>query len=187
MIRCTRRRSSTSRASRPSWTCNWCRFMAAMMALATTARSPSLPAYNRTSACAPPLSRAVSWRRPCSRQAARPTTSATSHWCRHAATATWSLYVKAPYDPVKKGQPLLALYVPDWIAAQEEFLSAKRLQGAGTEGLVDAARQRMRLSGMGDEQIREVEASGAVQARVTITAPASGVVSELDARVGRSE
>lgn len=94
------------------------------------------------------------------------------------------LYVKAPYDPVKKGQPLLALYVPDWIAAQEEFLSAKRLQGAGTEGLVDAARQRMRLSGMGDEQIREVEASGAVQARVTITAPASGVVSELDARVG---
>lgn len=94
------------------------------------------------------------------------------------------LYVKAPFDPVKKGQPLLALYVPDWIAAQEEFLSAKRLQGSGNEGLVDAARQRMRLSGMSDEQIREVEVGGAVQARVTITAPASGVVSELDARVG---
>jgi Cu(I)/Ag(I) efflux system membrane fusion protein len=94
------------------------------------------------------------------------------------------LYVKAPFDPVRKGQPLLALYVPDWIAAQEEFLSAKRLQGSGAGELVDAARQRMRLSGMNDEQIREVEAVGAVQARVTVTAPASGVVSELDARVG---
>jgi Cu(I)/Ag(I) efflux system membrane fusion protein len=94
------------------------------------------------------------------------------------------LYVKAPFDPVKKGQPLLALYVPEWIAAQEEFLSAKRLQGSGTEALVDAARQRMRLSGMSDEQIREVEASGTVRARITVTAPSSGVVSELDARVG---
>ena len=94
------------------------------------------------------------------------------------------LYVKAPFDPVKKGQPLLALYVPDWVAAQEEFLSAKRLQGSGTEALVDAARQRMRLSGMSDEQIHDVEASGTVRARITVTAPSSGVVSELDARVG---
>ncbi|MFX8910898.1 efflux RND transporter periplasmic adaptor subunit, partial [Acinetobacter baumannii] len=30
------------------------------------------------------------------------------------------LYARAPLDPVKKGQPLVDLYVPDWIAAQEE-------------------------------------------------------------------
>ena len=94
------------------------------------------------------------------------------------------LYVRAPFDPVRTGQPLLALYVPDWIAAQEEFLNARRLQGAGAEALVDGARQRMRLSGMSDAQIRQVEASGVVQARVTVTAPAGGVVSQLDARVG---
>ena len=37
---------------------------------------------------------------------------------------------------------------------------------------------------MGDEQIRRVEASGAVQTRVTLTAPISGVVAELTAREG---
>lgn len=94
------------------------------------------------------------------------------------------LYVKAPFDPVKKGQALLDLYVPDWVAAQEEYLSARRLQGAGVEGLVDAARQRMRLAGMDDEQIRQVEASGKVQARTTVFAPVGGVATELDARVG---
>src|SRR6266404_496874 len=36
------------------------------------------------------------------------------------------LFVRAPLDPVRKGEPLAALYVPDWVAAQEEFLSVKR-------------------------------------------------------------
>ena len=93
-------------------------------------------------------------------------------------------YVRAPLDPVRKGQPLLELFVPDWVAAQEEFLSAKRLQGGGTAGIVDAARQRMRLAGMPEDLIRQVEASGAVRARATLTAPAGGVVTELAAREG---
>src|SRR5437867_8407497 len=37
------------------------------------------------------------------------------------------LYVRAPLDPVRKGQPLAEIYSPDWVAAQEEFLSAKRI------------------------------------------------------------
>lgn len=94
------------------------------------------------------------------------------------------LYVRAPLDPVKKGQPLAELYVPDWVAAQEEYLSVKRMSGAGTDGLLDAARQRMRLAGMTDEQIRGVEASGKLQPRLTITAPVGGVVAELGAREG---
>ncbi len=94
------------------------------------------------------------------------------------------LYVRAPLDPVKKGQPLAELYVPDWVAAQEEYLTVKRMQGAGTEALIDAARQRMRLAGMSDEQIRKVESTGKVQARLTIVAPIGGVVAELAAREG---
>ena len=31
------------------------------------------------------------------------------------------LYVRAPLDPVRKGQPLAELYVPEWVAAQEEY------------------------------------------------------------------
>jgi Cu(I)/Ag(I) efflux system membrane fusion protein len=42
----------------------------------------------------------------------------------------------------------------------------------------------MRLAGMSDEQIRRVEATGSVQARVTLTAPIGGIVAELAAREG---
>src|SRR5215470_13541609 len=37
------------------------------------------------------------------------------------------LYVRAPLDPVRQGQPLADLYIPDWVAAQEEYLSVKRI------------------------------------------------------------
>lgn len=94
------------------------------------------------------------------------------------------LYVRATLDPVKKGQPLADLYVPEWVAAQEEYLSIKRMQGNGTEGWLDAAQQRMRLTGMSEDQIRQVETSGKVQPRLTVTAPISGVVTELAVREG---
>lgn len=92
------------------------------------------------------------------------------------------LHVRAPLDPVRKGQPLVELYVPEWVAAQEEFLAARRMQGIA--GLADAARQRMRLAGMTDDQIRQVERTSRVSARMTISAPASGVVAELAVREG---
>ena len=94
------------------------------------------------------------------------------------------LYVRAPLDPVRKGQALADLYVPDWIAAQEEFLAARRMPGADTGSLVDAARQRMRLAGMNDGQIRLVETTSKVNAHVTISAPTGGIVAELGAREG---
>jgi Cu(I)/Ag(I) efflux system membrane fusion protein len=57
------------------------------------------------------------------------------------------LYVRAPLDPVRTGQALADIFAPDWLASQEEYLSVKRMQGQGTEGLVSAARQRMLLAG----------------------------------------
>jgi Cu(I)/Ag(I) efflux system membrane fusion protein len=94
------------------------------------------------------------------------------------------LHVRATLDPVAKGQPVLDLYVPDWVAAQEEFLALKRMQGNDLGSLVDGARQRMRQAGMGEQQIQRVEASGQTQARTTVTAPLGGVVVELAAREG---
>ena len=94
------------------------------------------------------------------------------------------LHVRATLDRVAKGQALADLYVPEWVAAQEEFLAVKRMRGNDMEALVDGARQRMRLAGMGEAQIRQVEASGKAQARITITAPLGGVVVELLAREG---
>lgn len=98
------------------------------------------------------------------------------------------LYVRAALDPVRKGQALAEIYVPDWVAAQEEYLSVQRMALAGQEIMMETlragAQQRMRLAGMNEEQVRQVESSGKVQARTTITAPTSGVVSELIAREG---
>jgi membrane fusion protein, copper/silver efflux system len=94
------------------------------------------------------------------------------------------LYVRAQLDPVRKGQPLAELYVPEWVAAQEEFLTVSRMRGAGSEGLADAARQRMRLAGMNEAQIRLVESSGKVHPRFTVSAPIAGVIAELAAREG---
>ena len=98
------------------------------------------------------------------------------------------LYVRAPLDAVKKGQALAALFIPEWVAVQEEFLAAKRLATHsgmdGLDSLVDGARQRMRLAGMPDDQITLVEASGRVQARALLTAPRAGVIGELSTRQG---
>ncbi len=94
------------------------------------------------------------------------------------------LYVRATLDAVRQGQPLADLYVPEWIAAQEEFLSVRRMQGTDLAPLVDGARQRMRQVGMSDAQIRLVEGSGRTQPRITLSAPISGVVVELTARDG---
>ena len=94
------------------------------------------------------------------------------------------LYVRAPLDRVRKGQPLAELYVPDWIAAQEEYLSARRMAGTRLEGLIEGARERMRLAGMTGEQIEAVESTGKVHPRLTIRSPIDGVVAELSVREG---
>ena len=94
------------------------------------------------------------------------------------------LYVRAPLDPVHKGQPLAEVFVPDWVAAQEEYLSVKRMQAQGTEALMAGARQRMLLAGMNEEQIRLVESTGKLHPRFTLAAPVEGVIAELGTREG---
>lgn len=91
------------------------------------------------------------------------------------------LHVRATLDRVEVGQPLADLYVPEWIAAQEEFLLLRRMRAAD---LTDAARQRMRQVGMSDVQIARVEELETVEPRITLRAPISGVVVELAVREG---
>jgi Cu(I)/Ag(I) efflux system membrane fusion protein len=94
------------------------------------------------------------------------------------------LYVRAPLDPVRAGDPLVEIVFPEWAAAQEEFLLLRRLSGPDAEALRSAARQRLVLLGMSEEQIAAVEREGRAQTRVTLRAPVSGVVAELGAREG---
>ena len=94
------------------------------------------------------------------------------------------LHVRATLDRVAKGQLLAELHVPDWVAAQEEFLSVRRMQGLDLAPLVDSARQRMRQAGMSEAHIALVESSGSAQPRITLVAPIGGVVTELMVREG---
>jgi Cu(I)/Ag(I) efflux system membrane fusion protein len=93
------------------------------------------------------------------------------------------LHVRATLDAVKQGQAFAELYVPEWVAAQEEYLAVKRI--ASSDGaLIAAARQRMLLAGMSETQVARIDAAGQVQPRITLTVPSSGVVAELVAREG---
>ena len=92
--------------------------------------------------------------------------------------------VRAPLETVRRGQPLAEVTMPDWVAAQEEFLAVRRMQAGAAPGLLDAARQRMRLAGMSEQQVQQVESGGRVLARQVLVAPRAGVVTELAAREG---
>ncbi|MEO7403947.1 MAG: efflux RND transporter periplasmic adaptor subunit, partial [Burkholderiales bacterium] len=94
------------------------------------------------------------------------------------------LYVRATLDRVAAGQPLVDLYVPDWVAAQEEYLAVRRMRGTDLDGLIDGARLRMRQVGISEAQIDALERSGTIAPRVTITAPIGGVIDQLSVREG---
>ncbi len=77
---------------------------------------------------------------------------------------------------VKEGQPLLRLYSPDLLAAEEELLTARKSGAA--PGIVSATERRLAYWGLTREQIAELERRGKADGRVTIFAPASGIVLE---------
>ncbi|MFZ2235228.1 MAG: efflux RND transporter periplasmic adaptor subunit [Dokdonella sp.] len=92
------------------------------------------------------------------------------------------LFVRAPYESVKKGQALAELVAPDWSAAAQEYLALGRADSADARALQSAARNRLRVLGMDDSQIKDLRGGNP---RVVLRAPADGVVSTLDVRQGQ--
>jgi len=80
---------------------------------------------------------------------------------------------------VTAGEPLLELYAPELVTAQEELLLAKRLAATdGGDSLVAAARRRLALWGIAESEIAEVEATEVVRQRLTIRSPYTGHILE---------
>jgi Cu(I)/Ag(I) efflux system membrane fusion protein len=96
------------------------------------------------------------------------------------------LHVRAQYDEVTAGQPLIDLYVPEWLAAEEEWLVLRSSKQPGAQELADAARHRLELLGAPKAEVERVAREGRPVARVTIPAPESGIVWEIGARQGQS-
>ncbi|RQR29926.1 efflux RND transporter periplasmic adaptor subunit [Burkholderia sp. Bp9142] len=92
------------------------------------------------------------------------------------------LYARAPMQRIDKGAPIASLYVPDWLAPQEEYLALKR---GGMDGsLLEASRARMRALSIPDGMVASLDRTGRVQTHVVLSAPETGVVSELNVRDG---
>ena len=105
------------------------------------------------------------------------------------------LYVDYTGVSVKKGDHLAELYSPELLQAQEELLSAAEivsgLKESGsawlqtqTEANIEAAREKLRLWGLSDWQIREIEGRGQPSRYITIHSPISGVVVHKNAVEG---
>ena len=92
--------------------------------------------------------------------------------------------VRASPERVHEGDVLADLYVPDWFAAQMAYLAARDLKCPAASNLANDAGQRLRRIGMPEDLIRVLEKTGRPQCRVQLTAPISGVVTELRAREG---
>ncbi|MDN7631565.1 efflux RND transporter periplasmic adaptor subunit [Burkholderia cenocepacia] len=92
------------------------------------------------------------------------------------------LYASAPMQRIARGAPIASLFVPDWLAPQEEYLALKR---GGMDGsLLDASRARMRALSIPDGVIASLDRTGKAQTHVVLTSPETGVVSELNVRDG---
>jgi len=97
-----------------------------------------------------------------------------------------SLFVAETGRAVRSGEPLLRLYSPDLLSAEEEFLAATSVAGEqGTSAAVQtAAARRLRLWGLSDSDLQRLRESGRSDGRLTLRSPASGVVLQKDVVVG---
>ena len=93
-----------------------------------------------------------------------------------------NLRVRAVGDPVRQGQVLAELYSPDLYSAEQEYLIV--LREKNTPELGAAAHERLRLLGLSDDAIAALARNGQARREVAVRAPASGVITRLDARQG---
>lgn len=105
------------------------------------------------------------------------------------------LHVDITGQLVQKGAPLLVIYSPMVVTAQEELLLARRLRAEvaggsaatrdGAADLVASARQRLASWDVPADEIARIERSGQVQRTVTLRAAASGFVLEKNVTAGQ--
>jgi len=90
---------------------------------------------------------------------------------------------------LKQGQAIALLYSPEVVASAEEYrLAREHLEKLGpgaapraveqARDLVEASRRRLELWGIREEQVRELEQSGAPRIHITISSPVNGIITE---------
>jgi Cu(I)/Ag(I) efflux system membrane fusion protein len=104
------------------------------------------------------------------------------------------LYVNSTGQIVKQGEPLFALYSPDLITAEQEYLLAREGTRGGADSsastmnhqLLESARERLLLRfGLTSPQIDQLRESGRVGSAAIFTSPISGTVIRKDVQEGQ--
>jgi len=106
------------------------------------------------------------------------------------------VYVDFTGKAVKQGQPLLSLYSPDLVTAQQELIIAQKARdtlGAGqfkdagrsSLALYESARQRLLLWDIGEAQIRQILKAGTPSKSLALVSPAGGFVLTRNAYPGQ--
>ncbi|MFW6061544.1 MAG: efflux RND transporter periplasmic adaptor subunit [Planctomycetota bacterium] len=96
---------------------------------------------------------------------------------------------------VEKGDHLAKIYSPELLSAQEELIQAAQaaqdlrngdmeVMRKTTLATLQAAREKLRLWGLTDQQIEQIEQRGTASDHMTIYAPISGVVIHKNAQEG---
>jgi Cu(I)/Ag(I) efflux system membrane fusion protein len=105
------------------------------------------------------------------------------------------LFVDYTGIPVRKGDHLAELYSPELLTAQQELLQAIKtldnleesrssLLKQTARQTVEAAREKLRLWGFTEEQVRQIEERGTPSDHMTIYSPAGGIVIHKNAQEG---
>ncbi|EMR02720.1 efflux RND transporter periplasmic adaptor subunit [Cesiribacter andamanensis] len=94
-----------------------------------------------------------------------------------------SLQVNTTGESVRKGQVLASVYSPEILTAQQELIQATKL-GSAYEGLLEAAREKLRRYRISEAQIRRIEQEGRTFDRIQIVADVSGIVTERNVALG---
>jgi len=105
------------------------------------------------------------------------------------------LFVNYTGKLVEKGQPLFTFYSPELVSTQEEYLlavDAKKTLGSsslqeirsGSASLLEAARRRLSLWDISEEQIEELQRRGEPTRTLTLFSPLTGFVIKKDAFQG---
>jgi Cu(I)/Ag(I) efflux system membrane fusion protein len=111
------------------------------------------------------------------------------------------LYVDYTGRYVKKGEPLADIYSPELFATQQEFINLLKWGKQNTEdrrqkteigtmlsrdaeSIIEAAKQRLRLWDITDEQIKKIEETGKPMRTLTVYSPANGYIVQKTALQG---
>lgn len=87
------------------------------------------------------------------------------------------LYVRYRYQKISKGQRIMDIYSPELLTAQQNLLFLMK-NDAGNTTFIEAAKEKLLLLGMGNEQLKQVLQSGKPSFTIAVYSNYSGHIHE---------